>query len=360
MNSELFFVLISITGLFKAETGREIHLLFSTTDEEGKRYYDEDNHVNVKIQASSGNFVKKKIEDNLDGNYTVSFTPGMVGPHKVRITVNGQPLTGSPWRVQVSPHQYKCVFDIETGERQRCISIAVNKETNEIAVADFSNNRVLLLNADHSYSRYLHLELPPLSVAFTTNGELIVLNHWHVFLFLFNEGGEFITRIGNEYLKKPLSVSVAHDGRIIVCDCGDDSVKILSPDGTELLQSFSAPYCVVPPWFAVYHQDMFFVSYYQAHCVKVFSKEGVFQHDIGREGSGNGQLKFPAGLAIDKFNNLIVCDSDNSRLQVFTLDGKFLYTIQQQIKYLPFSDSVAVSNTGYLYVVDGVCVHVFQ
>ena len=348
--------------MFKAEAGREIHILFSKNDEEGKRYYDEDNQVNVKIQASSGNFVKKKIEGNLDGNYIVSFTPDTVGPHSVIITVNGQPLTGSPWSVQVSPRQYKCVFDIELGGRKcgTCISIAVNKKTNEIAVADRINNRLLMLNADHSYSRFLHLQLPPFSVAFTTNGELIVLQRGHVFLSLFNESGKFIKRIGDRYLDYAWSVSVAHDDRIIVCEWVDKSVKVLSPDGTQLLQSFSAPDCDVRPWFAVYHQDMFFVSYGRAHCVKVFSKEGVFLYDIGSEGSGDGQLKKPVGLTIDKFNNLIVCDYGNSRLQVFTLDGKFLYTIQQQMKYLPFSNSVAVSNTGYLYVAEEDCVHVFQ
>ena len=273
----LTFFKILITGLFKAEAGREIHLLFSTNDEEGKRYYDEDNQVNVKIRASSGNFVKKKIDDNLDGSYTVSFTPDTVGLHSVIITVNGQPLTGSPWSVQVSPHQYKCVFDIELGDLNAGITIVVNKKTNEIAVAERIYNRVLMFNADHSYSRSLHLELAPFSVAFTTNGELIVVQRGCGFLSLFNESGEFIKPIGDEYLKDPITVSVAHDGRIIVCEWRDKSVKVLSPDGTELLQSFSAPDCVFSPWFAVYHQDMFFVCYGWAHCVKVFSKEGVFQ-----------------------------------------------------------------------------------
>ena len=344
--------------MLKAEAGREIHILFSTNDEKGKRYYDEDNQVNAKIQASSGNFVKKKTEDNLDGSYIVSFTTYTVGPHSVIITVNGQPLTGSPWTLQVSPHQYKCVFDIELGELNADISIAVNKKTNEIAVAD--DNGVLMLNADHSHSRYLHLGRPTLSVEFTTNGELIVVHYRNAFLSLFNESGEFIKRIGNEYLKDPWSVSVAHDGRIIVCEWYGNSVKVLSPDGTELLQSFSAPDCDEAPWFAVYHQDMFFVSYGWAYCVKVFSKEGVFLYDIGSEGSGDGQLNQPDGLAIDKFNNLIVCDKGNRRFQVFTLDGKFLYTIQQQIKDLPLLKSVAVSNTGNLYAADFKCVHVFQ
>ena len=265
------------------------------------------------------------------------------------------------WSVQVSPHQYKCVFDIESGELKSVVSIAVNKKTNETAVADWKTERVLMLNADHSYSRYLYLELSPLSKAFTTNGELIVVQSECGFLSLFNASGEFIKRIGSEYLKDPWSVSVAHNGRIIVCECDDKSVKVLSPDGTELVQSFSAPDCDYFPWFAVCHQGMFFVSYGRAHCVKVFSKEGVYLYDIGSEGSGDGQLEFPAGLAIGKFNNLIVCDSGNSRLQVFTLDGKFLYKIQQQSnEYVTLLKLVAVSNTGYLYVTDEDCVHVFQ
>ena len=52
---------------------------------------------------------------------------------------------------------------------------------------------------------------------------------------------------------------------------------------------------------------------------------------IGSEGSGDGQLKNPNGLAINKFNNLIVCVSGNHRQQVFTLDGTFLNTVKEVI-----------------------------
>ena len=64
------------------------------------------------------------------------------------------------------------------------------------------------------------------------------------------------------------------------------------------------------------HENMFFVSYPLAHVVKVFSMEGEFLYDIGSEKSGNGHLNKPLGLAIDKFNNLVVCDGDNSDLKV--------------------------------------------
>ena len=66
-----------------------------------------------------------------------------------------------------------------------------------------------------------------------------------------------------------------------------------------------------------YHYDnFFFVSYPIDYCVKVFNNAGVYLYDIGCEGSGDGQLRFPIGLVVDKFNQLIVCD----KLQLFTLD----------------------------------------
>ncbi|KAL9955630.1 hypothetical protein ACROYT_G036981 [Oculina patagonica] len=124
-----------------------------------------------------------------------------------------------------------------------------------------------------------------------------------------------------KHVINPCSVSVRADGKIIVCDSGDISVKVLSPDGTELLQSVRVPYYDAFPWFAVHHQKKYFVSYRMADCVKVFNEEGVPLYDVG-------QFTSPAGLAIDKFNQLVVCDTEDavncSRVRVFTLDGKLV------------------------------------
>ena len=352
-NSEFFSFLLS-TDVFKAEAGRKIKILFSTKDAKGNISYEADNQVDVRIQALSGNFVKKKIEDNLNGNYTVSFTPDIVGPHSVTITVNGQPLTGSPWSVEASPHQYKLVFDITMDEISVFCAIAVNKETNEIAV--IKGKLVLILSADHSYVRHFWLEAVILSMDFTINGSFIAIlfSNLNRKLYLIDKGGKLIKEIGQGYLIEPEAVSVSHDGSIIVCDC---SVMVLSPDGTKLLQSFSDPYSENLPRFSVYHQDMFFVSYdRQDACVKTFNKDGVFLYDIGGEGSAEGRLAGSSGLAIDKFDNLIVSEDRNKRLKVFTVGGNFLYEIEFQHK----EASITASNTGNLYVVNDDCIHVFQ
>ena len=143
-----------------------------------------------------------------------------------------------------------------------------------------------------------------------------------------------------------------------MCDGDDNTVKVFSPDGTELLKSFSAPNCDQLPWFPLRHEDRLFVSYTHAHCVKVFNNEGEFLYDIGTKGPG--KLRYPVGLAVDKFSNLLVCSYEY--VQVFTLEGKFVNSIKEQPTQLQLPFSVAVSNTGQVFITDTTkhCVHVFE
>ena len=121
----------------------------------------------------------------------------------------------------------------------------------------------------------------------------------------------------------------------------------------QLLQSFRASDCDESLCCVVYRQERFFVSDAKANCVKVFNEEGNFLYNIGSEGSGDGQLNGPAGLAIDKFNNLIVCDVANRRLQIFRLDGTFVTKIAEHFsKEDGIPTYVAVSNDGHVFVTD--------
>ena len=164
-------------------------------------------------------------------------------------------------------------------------------------------------------------------------------------------------------MKEPWYISVVSDGRIIICDWHDNRIKVLSPDGKNLLQSFSAPDCDAVPLCAVYLQDKFFVSYPEAHRVNVFNNVGEYLYDIGSKGCDDGQFSYPTGLAIDKFNRLIVCDRDNDRLQLFTLDGKYVAKVAGS--FFDHNSNLfgcAVSNTGHLFVTDNNkhCIYVFN
>ena len=260
----------------------------------------------------------------------MTYTPRCVGPHNVEIDVNGQPLTGSPFVVLVH-HQYQRAFHFNLkesipGRIPIITGIAVSDKTGAIAVAASHFNGFQLFSSDRKFQTEVKLDGSLSSLAFTGSGDLLILfSSWkNKRLCLFSEEGQFIKHINNKHLEKPRHLSIASDGCLIIADMANNKVKVLSPDGNDLLVSMTAPNCATYPKCAIYHQNKFYVSYPQAHCIKVFDKAGVYLHDIGCEGSSDGQLSYPHGLAIDKYNQLIVCDAANHRLQIFTLTGKFL------------------------------------
>ena len=262
-------------GLTKAEAGTETSFTVTTRDSKGSQCYYEQDQLTVIICSQKGEEEETKINDCKNGTYVVRYKPKSVGLHDISVEVNGQPLTGSPWRVQATGHQYKAIHSFGSrgtgpGQFKRPGSIAVNKRNGKIAIADPDNHRVHLFDRECKYLRTIGdkgLDAErinsPLSVEFTTSDEVIII-HGELMklskMFLFTEQGNFIKAIG-QHLIFPRSVSVRDDGHMIVCDWADNSVKVLSPDGTELEQSFKGPHSFRSPTSAVYHEDKFFVLY---------------------------------------------------------------------------------------------------
>ena len=79
----------------------------------------------------------------------------------------------------------------------------------------------------------------------------------------------------------------------------------------------------------------------------VFNNAGEYLYDIGSRGSGDGQFgnSVELNLAIDKFNRLIVCDGGNRRLQLFTLDGKYIAQIARRFFEVGYPGYAVISNT---------------
>ena len=318
-----------------SKIGRELNLVVVTRDSEGLQCYQEDDQIKVDIFTSEGDHLETKLKDSKDGKYSMTYTPECSGQYRVEVQVNGQLLISRPCDVQVDYHQYQFAFQFESTmngpeglfEKK---NIAVSDKTGTIALADYRHQRIRLFSSDGKLQKDVRFkDVQPRSVAFVCGGELLTLvSGRNNRLRLLSEEGQFIRCIDDKHLKEPQCLSIASDGCLIITDLESKEVKILSSDGNDLLLSFTAPDCDKHPTYAVYHQDKFYVSYPAVNCIKVFEKTGVYLHDIGCAGSNDGQFDCPHGLIIDKFNRLIVCDTNNRRLQFFTLSGKFLSALQ--------------------------------
>ena len=125
---------------------------------------------------------------------------------------------------------------------------------------------------------------------------------------------------------------------------------------------FVAPDCEKYPACTTNHQDKLFVCNPGAHCIKVFDKTGVLLHDIGCIVTNDKQFICPVGLVTDKYRQLIVCDVNDRRLQLFTLRGTFLSKLRKEYLNVgnPWYD--AMRNNDDLFVADpwGGCIFVFH
>ena len=349
----------------KVEEKKKTYFFIVTRDSEERLCYNEDDCIKCDIRTSTGDSfetVDLKIEDNKHGRYIVRYTPPHTGLYEVKIEVNGQPLDGSPWSVQVIPHQYRLEFSFGSngsgpGQFNGPYDIAVDKKTGTVAVSDYGNKRIQLFDSDGRYLREIGLRASCSSLDFTKSGHIIAVTPGDVHkISLFSEEGQFVKHIDSEHLKFPFHISTDDYDDITVCDQESNEVIVISSDGTGLVTRIAASEHDQSMMYAIYHEETYcyFVSDSKTDCVKVFDAEGNFLYDIGR-----GRLSYPVGLAIDKCNNLIVCDTGNERLVIFTTEGDYLTETEQCFHTSHF---VAVSEDGDVLVTDYEknCVYLFH
>ena len=143
--------------------------------------------------------------------------------------------------------------------------------------------------------------------------------------------------------------------------------------GFEFMPSYTPPYypslswavngtddgqLITPLGVAIDKDDNVYVSDYVADRIQKFDSKNYVTENIsswGSAGTGDGQLLGPRNLAIDSSNNVYVSDSVNSRIQKFDSNGTFLTkwgsagTDDGQFAY-PLG--LAIDGSDNVYVVD--------
>jgi DNA-binding beta-propeller fold protein YncE len=135
----------------------------------------------------------------------------------------------------------------------------------------------------------------------------------------------------------PSGMAIDDLGRyVIVCDQSNHRVQVFRTDET------LAPICSfgrkgfgitdfnTPCGIAVDRHNTIVVSDLLNHRLQVLDlnpRTGELHHrrTIGGKGMGEGQFQFPKGVAVTEHGQLLVCDSDNHRIQVFDMNNKFAF-----------------------------------
>ncbi len=171
--------------------------------------------------------------------------------------------------------------------------------------------------------------------------------------------GELVKEWGQDIAIWTHSIRVDHEGYIWTVDGQGHQIKKWSPDASELLMTLGE-YDVAgdgpdrfnrPTDVAVASNGDFFVSdgYVNTRVAK-FDRTGKFIRDWGSGGTGPGQFDTVHSITIDSRDRVLVADRENSRVQIFDLEGNFL----EQWTHLGTPYALFLTEDDRLFIADGV------
>ena len=303
-----------------------------------------------------------------DGNFQVKFTPKIPNTYTIDVKLNTVTLAGSPFTVQVQKRRFSVVLVSELhmsagGRVKRPRGIAVNKQ-GEIAVTDYESHCVAFLDDAGRFIKKLGSEgeseghfKHPSDVTFLNDDEILVADEWNHRIQQFNvRTGNAMKIFGRKgardgEFQNPLSVCTDEQEQVIVSDWLNDRIQISTANGQPLLTvGTSGPQHISRPLSCTAHKNKLIASDGVEHCIKVFDKLGQFLRKFGREGNADGCFNKPSAVCVDCFGNLLVCDSNNGRVQQFTIDGRFT---GKSSGVLRSPAGIAATPDGRILVTDG-------
>jgi sugar lactone lactonase YvrE len=176
----------------------------------------------------------------------------------------------------------------------------------------------------------------------TRNGDRVSVYH---------EDGKFVGTWGDGVFKNAHGITIADD-MVYATDNGDSVVRKFDLEGN-LLMTLGTPGVTTETGYGkrrgpykIHHNetvehsagpfnsccntaiarngDLFVADGYGNARIHHFDRHGKLLNSWGEVGTGPGQFHLPHGLALDNDENVIVCDRENDRLQIFDRGGGLL------------------------------------
>ncbi len=183
------------------------------------------------------------------------------------------------------------------------------------------------------------------AVATDSRDRVFVFNRGEHPVMVFNRDGSFVTSWGEGVFARAHGITIGPDDAVYCTDDLDHTVRKFTPDGTLLMTlgtsgrpsetgatsiDFRTIRHAGPPFYFPTNValsaagEIYVTDGYGNARVHKFSPDGRLLLSWGEPGTGPGQFRVPHGIAVDRHGTVFVADRENSRIQLFSADGKFL------------------------------------
>ena len=172
-----------------------------------------------------------------------------------------------------------------------------------------------------------------------------------------------VLSFGQQILKLPWGVAVNEQDEITVSDAGNHKIHFFRGEGT-YIKSFGGegtkPGEFNRPAGIAFRVNNIILAEQHNHRVQEVSKQGQYLGHFGEEESLDWRLNGPCGLSIDSDGNILVADSLNKSIKIFSSGGHILSKIGKEGSFTePFH---CIQHDNYLIVSDSGdhCVKLFD
>jgi sugar lactone lactonase YvrE len=199
----------------------------------------------------------------------------------------------------------------------------------------------------------------PWDVDVTESGDIYVADHVQLKIKVFSYSGTLLRTFGGAgvadgQLAAINGISVSHDNYVYVTDRDSNRVVVYTSSG-EFVKFLGATILFSPRGLAVDGDTIVVTDAWNSRIVRLSRNDGSLLNSFGSFGSAAGQFNDPQSLDVAPNGDIIVVDTYNNRVQVFTSSGLFKYmfgvygTGDAQFNY---PHGIAVDDGGYIYVSD--------
>ena len=305
---------------FGFAVGKELKIKVVSKDEKGKELSKGGAIVSGRFVpvGEKGRSIEAKSTDCGDGTYLVSLTPQQLGEHKFYLTIKGQSIQSSPFKV-VASRDY--------------ITIKNPAQT----ITGISN---------------------PWFIAFSNNADMFVTSCGNHCIYVYDSNGRQKTTIGSKgtgpvQFTNPIGIAINGDIMYVVENGGHRIHKLTL--GGNFLGTFGSKgsgkgqFCH-PRDICIGPDGRIYVADNYNHRIQVFHQDETFSHNIDSNVSGNKEFSYPVGLCFDHLDYLHVTCHHSNIVTVLTPEGQYIRQYGQS--YLNGPYGIAIDLAGNSLVVN--------
>ena len=356
----------------RAVVNKERKIAITAYDIQGKPYSYGGERVEValSLMGSSDPPVKGSVEDKWNGTYVATIIPKTCGEHELSITIEGQPIKGSPCALYVrQPRDYASLSSCQStfGTSNSPWGVAVD-DNGDVYVAEYGYHRIYVFNQQGTRIRTIGTPgssgsgdgqfYSPAGIAIRGDVLYITENHNHRVQKI-STSGKFISKFGsygsgNGQLSTPRGICIGNDGRVFVSEYSNNRVSVFEADGTFVYHITGN---LSNPWGLAFDPSgNLHVANYSSSYVCIFSPDGTYFSQY------SSQVNNPAGITINDEGYAFIAENYSSNSSYNYSRFAILnsnHTLVRHVQNFRYASGITIDKEGFIYVcgVNNNCVY---